>query len=241
VTGAYILSNIDGNIAKPFVMAYLTAIGLYLLWRAWRMNYGHEHKSARVVEPLGLIGGFLDAVGGGGWGPVVTSNLLVQGTEPRTTIGTVNASEFVLTATVSITFILTLGFKAFTVATIGLIIGGLLAAPFAACGEDADSDAAPATGTLNVRIWGEEYIEDTIPAETFADGWSVRFDKFLLRVGSVRVGAATGTPSLTTGTTYRVYDLAVPPTTAGDAPGHLVAAAEVDAGHCDAEPECRLG
>ena len=105
----------------------------------------------------------------------------------------------------------------------------LLALSVTACGEDKDSDAAPSTGTLNVRIWGEEYIEDTIPAETFADGWSVRFDKFLLRVGSVRVGAETGTPSLTTGTTYRVYDLAVPPATAGDAPGHLVASAEVDA------------
>lgn len=132
VSGAYLLSNIDGKIAKPYVMAYLTAIGIYLLWRAWEMDHGHEHKPARVVEPLGLIGGFLDAVGGGGWGPVVTSNLLVQGTEPRTTIGTVNASEFVLTTTVSITFILTLGFKAFTIATVGLIIGGLLAAPLGA-------------------------------------------------------------------------------------------------------------
>jgi len=132
VTGAYLLANIDGNIAKPFVMAYLTGIGIYLLWRAWEMDHGHEHKPPRVVEPLGLIGGFLDAVGGGGWGPVVTSNLLVQGTEPRTTIGTVNASEFVLTATISVTFILSLGFKAFTIAAVGLIIGGLLAAPLGA-------------------------------------------------------------------------------------------------------------
>lgn len=132
ITGAYLLSTIDGTVAKPFVLAYLSAIGLYLLWRAWHMDHAHRHRSPRIVEPLGLVGGFLDAVGGGGWGPVVTSNLLVQGTEPRTTIGTVNASEFVLTLSVSATFIVALGFGAFTVAAVGLIIGGLLAAPLGA-------------------------------------------------------------------------------------------------------------
>ncbi len=132
VGGAYLLTNIDGDVIKPFIMAYLSGIGFYLLWRAWEMDHGHEHKAAKVVEPLGLVGGFLDAVGGGGWGPVVTSNLLVQGTEPRTTIGTVNTAEFFLTTTISITFILTLGLQAFTIAAVGLIIGGLLAAPLGA-------------------------------------------------------------------------------------------------------------
>lgn len=130
--GAYLLSHIDGKVAKPFVMAYLSCIGVYLLWRAWEMDHGHQHKPAKVVEPLGLIGGFLDAAGGGGWGPVVTSNLLVQGTEPRTTVGTVNTVEFFLTTTISLTFILTLGLEAFTIAAVGLIIGGLLAAPLGA-------------------------------------------------------------------------------------------------------------
>lgn len=132
VAGAYLLTTIDGAIAKPFVMAYLTGIGIYLLWRAWEMGHGHEHKPAKVVEPLGLLGGFLDAAGGGGWGPVVTSNLLVQGTEPRTTIGTVNTVEFVLTTTISATFILTLGLETFSIAVVGLIIGGLMAAPLGA-------------------------------------------------------------------------------------------------------------
>lgn len=132
VAGAYLLTNIDGAVAKPFVMTYLTGIGIYLLWRAWEMGHGHEHKPAKVVEPLGLIGGFLDAAGGGGWGPVVTSNLLVQGTEPRTTIGTVNTAEFFLTTSISLTFILTLGLEAFTIAAVGLIIGGLMAAPLGA-------------------------------------------------------------------------------------------------------------
>lgn len=132
IGGAYLLTSIDGNVIKPFVMTYLSSIGIYLLWRAWEMDHGHEHKPAKVVEPLGLIGGFLDAAGGGGWGPVVTSNLLVQGTEPRTTIGTVNTAEFFLTTTISLTFILTLGLEAFTIAAVGLIIGGLLAAPLGA-------------------------------------------------------------------------------------------------------------
>jgi uncharacterized membrane protein YfcA len=132
ILGAYLLSNIHAEVAKPFVMAYLTGIGIYLLWRAWEMDHGHEHKPAKFVAPLGLFGGFLDAAGGGGWGPVVTSNLLVQGTEPRTTIGTVNTAEFFLTTTISATFILTLGLEAFTIAAVGLIIGGLLAAPLGA-------------------------------------------------------------------------------------------------------------
>ncbi len=79
-----------------------------------------------------MIGGFLDASGGGGWGPVVTSNLLIQGTDPRKTIGTVNTAEFCLTIAISMTFIMTIGLQAFTVVTGGLLIGGLLAAPLGA-------------------------------------------------------------------------------------------------------------
>ncbi|MEO7689722.1 MAG: sulfite exporter TauE/SafE family protein [Sphingomonas sp.] len=126
--GAYVLSNVDASVAKPFVMAYLASIGLYLLYRAWRGKV--EPREPKIIEPLGLVGGFLDAAGGGGWGPVVTSHLLVQGASPRTTIGTVNTSEFFLTATISATFIGTMGFAAFTLQTVGLLIGGLIAAPF---------------------------------------------------------------------------------------------------------------
>lgn len=129
-TGAYALTNIDASIAKPLVMAYLACIGIYLLFRAWRGKV--EPRQPRIIEPLGLLGGFLDAAGGGGWGPVVTSNLLIQGASPRSTIGTVNTSEFFLTATISATFIGTIGFAAFTLATAGILIGGLIAAPFGA-------------------------------------------------------------------------------------------------------------
>jgi uncharacterized membrane protein YfcA len=132
VLGAYLLSNVDASVARPFVMAYLVTIGFYILWRAWRLDHGGEPKAPKVVAPLGLVGGFLDAAGGGGWGPVVTSNLLVQGTEPRQTIGTVNTAEFFLTTTISLAFIATLGLEAFTIAAVGLIIGGLMAAPLGA-------------------------------------------------------------------------------------------------------------
>ncbi len=132
IAGAYLLSNIDASVARPFVMTYLTAIGFYLLWRWWSADHGRPHRAAKQVVPLGLVGGFLDAAGGGGWGPVVTSNLLVQGTEPRTTIGTVNTAEFFLTTTISATFIITIGIEAFSIAAVGLIIGGLMAAPLGA-------------------------------------------------------------------------------------------------------------
>ncbi len=130
VLGAYVLSNIDAGTAKPFILVYLATIGLYLLWRGWQ-HPPHERKP-RIVEPLGLIGGFLDAAGGGGWGPVVTSNLLIQGASPRMTVGTVNTAEFFLTTTISITFLTQLGWAAFTLATVGLLIGGVVAAPFGA-------------------------------------------------------------------------------------------------------------
>lgn len=129
IIGAYILVA-NAEIARPFVMAYLSCIGIYLLWRSFHAV--PKSREPRVIAPLGLVGGFLDAAGGGGWGPVVTSNLLIQGVEPRKTIGTVNTAEFFLTLTASLTFIATMGFAALSIVTGGLLIGGLLAAPFGA-------------------------------------------------------------------------------------------------------------
>lgn len=129
-TGAYLLTQIDAATAKPVVLIYLTMVGLFLIWRG--IHYPPHHKPARFVAPLGLAGGFLDAAGGGGWGPVVTGNLLVQGAEPRRTIGTVNTSEFLVALTSAATFIFALGWEAFTEATVGLLIGGIVAAPIGA-------------------------------------------------------------------------------------------------------------
>jgi uncharacterized membrane protein YfcA len=131
VTGAYVLSNVDASVARPFVMVYLAGIGVYLLIKALRQSAPHI-KDPQYTAPLATAGGFLDAAGGGGWGPVVTSNLLVQGSDPRKTIGTVNTAEFLITTSISIAFIASIGLEAFTVATVGLIIGGVAAAPFGA-------------------------------------------------------------------------------------------------------------
>jgi uncharacterized protein len=130
VLGAYVLTQVDAGTAKPIVLAYLAALGIYLFYRG--VMHRHTEKQPRIVSPLGLLGGFLDAAGGGGWGGIVTSNLLVQGSNPRKTIGTVNTAEFFLTVTISATFLATLGWEAFTVATAGLLIGGVIAAPFGA-------------------------------------------------------------------------------------------------------------
>lgn len=130
ILGAYILTSLDASVVKPFVLLYLAGIGLYLLWRGF--FYPPQIKEAKLVAPLGLVGGFLDAAGGGGWGPVVTSNLLIQGADPRKVVGTVNSVEFFLTITVSAVFIWHLGIADLAGATLGLLIGGLLAAPLGA-------------------------------------------------------------------------------------------------------------
>lgn len=128
--GAYVLTSLDANVVKPFVLLYLTAIGIYLFARG--ILYPPTAKVAKHVAPLGLLGGFLDAAGGGGWGPVVTSNLLIQGADPRRVVGTVSAVEFFLTISVSAAFIYHLGLADVAGATLGLLIGGIAAAPLGA-------------------------------------------------------------------------------------------------------------
>jgi uncharacterized membrane protein YfcA len=130
ILGAYVLTQIPAEEARPIVLTYLLLIGTYLLWRG--AMHRHTEREPKIVEPLGLAGGFLDAAGGGGWGPIVTSNLMVQGARPRTTVGTVNTAEFFVTVTISATFIASMGLAAFTIATVGLLIGGVLAAPIGA-------------------------------------------------------------------------------------------------------------
>jgi len=134
VAGATVLSNIDASVAKPFVMMYLTGIGLYLLLKAVRQLEPHV-KDPKFTGPLAAAGGFLDAAGGGGWGPVVTSNLLIQGGDTRKTIGTVNSTEFLVTTAITIAFMLNMGtqmFSEYLNVAIGLIIGGVVAAPIGA-------------------------------------------------------------------------------------------------------------
>ncbi len=129
VLGAYILTAVPGDKIKPIVSAYLLIMGLYILFKAIR----NIHQEARIkhISLLALAGGFLDVSGGGGWGPVVTTTLVANGNTPRTTIGSVNLTEFFVTAAASVTFVLTVGLDYWRV-ILGLAIGGAVAAPLAA-------------------------------------------------------------------------------------------------------------
>jgi uncharacterized membrane protein YfcA len=130
VLGAYVLTSLDAGVVKPFVLLYLTGVGVFLIVRG--VLYPPKVREAKHIAPLGLVGGFLDAAGGGGWGPVVTSNLLIQGADPRKVVGSVNSAEFFLTLSISIAFIAQLGVADIAGATLGLLIGGVAAAPLGA-------------------------------------------------------------------------------------------------------------
>src|SRR5690606_29236357 len=93
--GAYALTSFDGDMVKPLVTAYLGVIGAWLVFRSFR-KIPSQPVRASFIAPLGAAGGFLDAAGGGGWGPIVTTGLLGAGGAPRYVIGTVNASEFLI-------------------------------------------------------------------------------------------------------------------------------------------------
>lgn len=127
--GAYILSELDGKMIKPFVSGYLMIMGILILWKAFRKV--QENRVRTKIIPLGLFGGFFDAIGGGGWGPIVTTTLVARGNNPRLTIGSVNLAEFFVTVSESIVFVLTIGLVHWKI-IIGLMIGGVLAAPLAA-------------------------------------------------------------------------------------------------------------
>lgn len=140
VAGAYVLTSFDGEALRPFVAGYLVLMGLFILWRFYQGWPPRATHRLHHVAPMGAVGGFIDAVGGGGWGPVVTTGLIGAGGAPREVIGTVNTTEFFLTTAVSASFLVALvtghwseagDVAQYGWAVAGLIVGGVLAAPFA--------------------------------------------------------------------------------------------------------------
>jgi uncharacterized protein len=128
--GAWVVSSVDSAIIKPIVSGYLFLMGLYVISKVFK-KITPRRETPKHVAKLGLFGGFVDAVGGGGWGPVVTTTLVGTGQDPRTTIGSVNLAEFFLTFTSAAVFAGLVEEGPWpTVA--GLVVGGLFAAPFAA-------------------------------------------------------------------------------------------------------------
>ncbi|MCP2026895.1 putative membrane protein YfcA [Flavobacterium sp. HSC-32F16] len=130
ITGAYLLSDvIDGNIIKPFIAVYMIILAVVIIKKALRKSI--VKKKTKKLGALAVFGGFMDSVGGGGWGPIVTSTLLGRGRNPRYTIGSVNAAEFAISFASGITFMLFGGIIGWQV-IIGLILGGVISAPLAA-------------------------------------------------------------------------------------------------------------
>jgi uncharacterized membrane protein YfcA len=128
ILGAFVLTGISEDIIKPIVTLYLAAMAGLILVRVlkWRMT-----RWQPPVAAVGAGGGFLDAVGGGGWGPLVASTLIAAGDKPRPTVGSVNLAEFFVALAVSITFFTQLDLAQYGKFVIGLTIGGAMAAPLA--------------------------------------------------------------------------------------------------------------
>jgi uncharacterized protein len=140
IGGAYVVTAIPGAVIKPFIIFYLACMGIFILWRMLMKTPDLMKYTIFNVAPVALLGGFLDAIGGGGWGPITTTTLVGRGGEPRFVIGSVNASEFVVTLAIGSALIwafVTGHWKEGAAivdhapAIAGLIIGGLVTAPIA--------------------------------------------------------------------------------------------------------------
>lgn len=133
VSGAMLLSKLGEEYAdyiKPMLAVYTLLLGVRILYRVFRKK-NKKPKKLKRVGWLAFSGGFLDSFGGGGWGPLVTSTLISKGKTPRFVIGTVSLAEFFITLSSALTFFAFLGLSHWP-AILGLIIGGMLAAPIAA-------------------------------------------------------------------------------------------------------------
>jgi uncharacterized membrane protein YfcA len=132
VLGAYILTELPGGKMKPLIAIYLLIMGFLILYKVVRKVQYREGKLG--LTPLGFAGGFFDAIGGGGWGPIVTTTLVANGSNPRSSIGSVNSAEFFVTVAESVTFFAAIGplLVQHWEKILGLLIGGILAAPLAA-------------------------------------------------------------------------------------------------------------
>ena len=136
--GAVVLSNLSADVAKPWMASILLVLGVYILLRftlkGAPQKEGRRYVRGRFVAPLGLGAGFIDATGGGGWGPVSTPTLIATGRmEPRKVIGSVDTSEFLVAIAASAGFLAALGSQGIKGSyVLALLLGGIVAAPIAA-------------------------------------------------------------------------------------------------------------
>jgi uncharacterized membrane protein YfcA len=144
IAGAYFVASIPGDAAKPYIAGFLLVMGIVILYRfvpkrtssSSRLSAALSNPkfSSRKIVGLGLVAAFLDAAGGGGWGPIATPGLiLTENEEPRKVVGTVNLAEFFITIAIALTFFIVLGTEEYNWKMIGmLLLGGAIAAPLAA-------------------------------------------------------------------------------------------------------------
>lgn len=135
VGGAHILANIDGHALRPWIAGYLFILGLTIIYKVFRAKNDRKPVWRRFpffVPALGAAGGFLDSIGGGGWGPIVTSHLLAGREDaPRFVIGSANVAEFFVKSSIAVTLVTLIGFN-FEKIVMGLLIGGVIGAPLGA-------------------------------------------------------------------------------------------------------------
>jgi uncharacterized protein len=129
IAGVFVITHVNGNVIKPFMAVYLLIMGCIVISKAFTI-FPPQSATSHLV-PLGFVGAFMDAIGGGGWGPIVTSTLLARGFHAPTTIGSVNACEVFIATTASIAFFLSNVMIGWQV-VLALAIGGAIAAPIGA-------------------------------------------------------------------------------------------------------------
>ena len=153
VLGAYVLVTFPSDFISPMVSAYLLIMGIAVLFRGIYGVAGKLITDKRLI-PVGLTGGFLDAIGGGGWGTIVTSTMVASGYPPRYTIGSVNTAEFFITIVQTLIFTLFLGIDQYLKYIVGLAIGGVMAAPLAAytCTRVSDKKMLLIVGSLIIAF-----------------------------------------------------------------------------------------
>ena len=131
VIGAYVVSHVPATWMRLALTPYLLGMGVFLLLRGTRRKQRHDDSVPSVARPLGLVAGFVDAVAGGGWSAITVTALVARGATPRMVIGTVHLAKCVVSAAASVTFLLHVGATHGT-AVLGLIVGGVVAAPLGA-------------------------------------------------------------------------------------------------------------
>jgi uncharacterized protein len=159
VFGALVLTNVPSEIIKPITAIYLTVMGVFIVYKA--RHKAEPREEMRFIVPLGWLGGFCDAIGGGGWGAIVTSGLLVKGKNPRVAIGSVSLAEFFVSVTIIGLLITEVPQMMAQIQIIaGLIVGSALAAPLAAyvCGRVSPRPLMTAVGGLIIILSGSTVI-----------------------------------------------------------------------------------